>query len=255
MSDPGLPEECFFSKGKLLGGGASGIVELTDDGYAVKTPWPGKDGLDSQDDVRFEARVYERIRERLGDSPRFVKIFAFDQDQLTLTMEYMANGTLRDYLRSNAEGITRRQRYLWVRAMAEGLDLLHALDIVHCDLTPHNMLLDDKLELKIADFGCSSIDGSNSMAGTNPRFYPPRLCYKTPVSKSDDLFALGSCIYEILTGSAPFDDIPSAQACTLTRVHQFPDLVGLEFKDSIRDCWLGCAESANHVLYRLLQNM
>lgn len=253
MSDAGLSEGYFFSKGKLLGGGASGIVELTDDGYAVKTPWPGKDGLDSQDDVRFEAHVYERIGERLGGHPRFVEIFAFDRDQLTLTMEYMANGTLREYLRSNAQQITQRQRHMWIRAMGEGLALLHALAIVHCDLTPHNMLLDDKLELKIADFGCSSIDGSNSMAGTNPRFYPPRLSYKTPVSKDDDLFALGSCIYEILTGMPPFEDITSAQARVLTRVHQFPDLIGLGFKDIIRDCWLGRAKSAKHVFCRILQ--
>lgn len=257
MSHPELPEGYSFAKGKLLGGGTSGIVELTDAGVAVKSPWawPGADGLESRDDLRHEARVYERIAERLGKNPRFINIISFDQDQLTLNMEYMANGTLRDYLRSNAQTITEHQRHLWIRAMAEGLHLLHALAIVHCDLTPHNMLLDDKLELKIADFGCASLDGSASLAGANPRFYRPRPSWKTPVAKPDDVFALGSCIYEVLTGTAPFEDIPSDQARVLSRLHQFPDLVGLELRDIIRDCWLGRVTSAQHVFERVLQDL
>lgn len=255
MSLINLPEPGFVSKGELIGGGVSGIVELVDDCYAVKTPWPGEDGLESQEDLRLEARVYARIAERLGHHTRFVKAIAFDQDQLTLTMEYMANGTLREYLQSHARDITQHQRYLWAHAMAEGLDLLHTLAIVHCDFTPHNMLLDDKLELKVADFGCSSIDQSVSMAGTNARFYPSRPSWNTPVSQDDDLFALGSCIYEVLTGKAPFEDIPSAQTRTLVRLHQLPDLVGLQCRDVVRDCWLGRAKSTKLVLCRVIEQL
>jgi serine/threonine protein kinase len=86
----------------------------------------------------------------------------------------MVNGTLRRYLQTHGQDIAPPQRRLWIQAMAEGLDLLHELNIIHCDLTPHNMFLDDKLELKIADFGCSSFDQSGSMAATDVRFYPPR---------------------------------------------------------------------------------
>lgn len=257
MSDPDLPEGRFFSKGKLLGGGVSGIVELTDDGYAVKTPWPypGEEGLECQDDIRHEARVYERIAERLGDHARFLKVLAFDQNHATLTMEYMANGTLRQYLLSNAHDITQQQRHTWIRALAEGLKLIHGLAIIHCDLTPNNLLLDDKLELKIADFGCCLMDHSKSRAGGNPRFYPTSTIWTIPVSESDELFALGSCIYEVLTGKAPFEDVASDQARTFVQLQQFPDLVDLDFRDVIRDCWLGCAKSAKDVLSRVLQNV
>jgi serine/threonine protein kinase len=69
------------------------------------------------------------------------------------------------------------------------------------------MFLDDKLELKIADFGCCSIDQSGSMAATDARFYPQRPFWNSPVSADDDLYALGSCMYEVLTGVAPFGDV------------------------------------------------
>lgn len=250
MSNIDLPEPGFIAKGELIGIGLTGIVELSG-GYAIKTPWPGEDGLQSQADIRLEWRAYERIAQRLGKHIRFVEVIAFDQERLTLTMEYMVNGTLRKYLQSGGHHITTRQRRLWIQAMAKGLHLVHELGIIHCDLAPHNMFLDDKLELKIADFGCCSLDQSGSMAATNVRFYPPRPFYNSPVSTDDDLFALGSCIYEILTGTAPFEDIPSPQVLVLARLQQYPDLTGLDCKDIIRDCWLGRAQSAEHVLRRL----
>ena len=252
MSHAELPEPGFIARGELIGNGLTGIVELSN-GYAVKTPWPGKEGSQSQDDIRLEWRAYERIGQRLGNHIRFVEIIAFDRKELTLTMKYMVNGTLRQHLQANGQYITAHQRRLWAQAMAEGLHLIHELDIIHCDLTPHNMFLDDNLELKIADFGCCSIDGSESVAATDVRFYPPRPFYKSPVSTDDDLFALGSCIYETVTGTAPFEDILSPQVRVLAGLRQFPDLTGLDCMDIIRDCWLGRAHSAKHVLRRLLQ--
>lgn len=249
--DDGLSEHSFVAKGHLLGGGLSGIVELLPNGHVIKTPWPGEDNLESQQDMKTEAQIYEKLAEHVGTHPRFIQSVVFDPDRLTLTMEYMSNGTLRDYLRANNQHVTRQQRHSWIYAMAEGLEVLHDLDILHCDLTPHNILLDDKLQIKIADFGCSSIDGSSSLAGTNSRFYPPRTSWSSPVTSTDDLFALGSCIYEILTGAAPFREMPSPLARTLVALQQFPDLTGLDCGPIIRDCWLLQADSARCIRSRI----
>jgi serine/threonine protein kinase len=250
MSHPDLPESSFIGRGELIATGLTGLVEVLD-GYAIKTPWPGDE--QSRADIRLESRAYERIAGRLGGHIRFVEDVAFDHDRLTLTMKYMVNGTLRQYLQSNGQNITLHQRQLWIQAMTEGLGLIHELGIIHCDLTPNNMFLDDKLELKIADFGCCSIDQSRSMAATDARFYPQRPSWNSPVSTDDDLYALGSCMYEVLTGVAPFGDVSSLQACRLARMRQFPDLTGLEHRHIIRDCWLGRAQSAKHVLGRVAQ--
>jgi serine/threonine protein kinase len=250
MSHPDLPESSFIGRGELIATGLTGIVERVD-GYAIKTPWPGDE--QSQADIRLEARAYERIAQTLGRHVRFVEDVAFDRERLTLTMRYMVNGTLRQYLQSNHQNITLHQRHLWIQAMAEGLALIHELGIVHCDLTPNNMFLDDKLELKIADFGCCSIDRSGSTAATDARFYPPRPFWSSPVCADDDLYALGSCVYEVLTGMAPFGDVASSQVRSLAGLRQFPDLASLEYRHVVRDCWLGRAQSAKHVLGRVAQ--
>lgn len=255
MGDQGLQQPYLIQKGTFLGGGVSGIVELLPDGNVVKSPWPGEMATDSQKDIRIEAHAYQRIAERYPGHSRFVKLVEFDQEQHTLTMQYMAKGTLRVYLQENNQHITRHQRHLWIKAMTEGLTLLHSAAIVHCDLTPHNLLLDDKLELKVADFGCCSIDQSASTGGANARFYPPRADWRTPACFEDDLFALGSCMYEVLTGAPPLKDMPSSRAQTLIGLRQMPDLAGLDFRHIIRDCWLLRAESAENVYNTVLQSL
>jgi serine/threonine protein kinase len=250
MSHPDLPESSFIGRGELIATGLTGIVEMLD-GYAIKTPWPGDE--QSQADICLEARAYALIAAKLGRHVRFIEDVAFDCERLTLTMKYMVNGTLRQHLQSNHQNITLHQRHLWIQAMAEGLALIHELGIVHCDLTPNNMFLEDKRELKIADFGCCSIDQSGSMAATDARFYPPRPSWNSPVSEDDDLYALGSCMYEVFTGMAPFGDVSSPQVRNLARLRQFPDLTGLEYRHVIRDCWLGRAQSPKHVLGRVAQ--
>lgn len=250
MEGRNLPEPGFIQRGVLLGGGLTGIVELLPNGHVLKTPWPTD--LECHADIRNEAKVYQRLVSSLGQHVRFINLIAFDEQDLTLMLEYMPNLTLREYLRSNTATILPSQRYKWVEAIAEGVELLHSLDIVHCDLTPHNIFLDANLELKIGDFSCSQKDGSVSAAGTNARFYPQRTSYKFPVTKDDDLFALGSCVYEVLMGEAPFEDVASPAVTRLVRVRQFPDLLGLgKFGDVVRDCWLMRTDSAGEVYSRI----
>ncbi len=67
----------------------------------------------------------------------------------------------------------------------------------------------------------------------------------------DDLFALGSSIYEVLTGKPPYMDLGTQEIQTLYSLQQFPDLVGLDMRDVIRDCWLLQARSAREVHRRI----
>ena len=151
-----------------------GMVWLLDNGHVAKSPWPGERAKESQADLRLEAEVHLRLQTRLGEADytgRFVQLISCDPSDSTLTMKYMENGTLRDYLRAQTQ-IDRSQRHCWILAMAEGLEMLHAHRIIHCDFTPANMLLNRSLGLKIIDFGCSSMDGSMSTGAAGVRFRP-----------------------------------------------------------------------------------
>ncbi|KAM3419005.1 hypothetical protein BST61_g4961 [Cercospora zeina] len=241
----------------VLGAGLSAIVELRSDGLVIKSPWPDWRAQQSQADLEREARAHFKLQEALSKENyrrRFIRLISYHSDDSTITMEYAENGTLRDYLQKQAHvGQTDKSlRYSWILAMTEGLAMLHTQGIIHCDFTPNNMLLDHRLELKITDFGCSSIDGSQSTGTAGARFDPGNSHWSTPATEEDDLFALGSSIYEVLTSKRPYEDIPSDQVRFLHRQRQFEDLTGLEMSEIILDCWLLRAHSAEAVYQRVL---
>lgn len=243
----------IIPKGKFLGGGLSGMVWLLHNGHVAKSPWPGERAEESQADLRLEAQVHARLQTHLAAADytrRFLQLFSCDPSDATLTMEYMEKGTLRDHLRAHTQ-TDRFRRHWWILAMAEGLEMLHTNGIIHCDFTPGNMLLDRSLGLKIADFGCSSIDGSVSTGAAGVRFRPCQ-DWRASANMDDDLFALGSSMYEILTGKSPFADVSSDQVRRLHELRQFADLTGLDMADIIRDCWLTKAHSAQAVYQRVL---
>lgn len=165
-----------WAKGEYIDGGVSGVVELLPNGYVVKSPWNGWwEEEECREDMAREARCIPKAPRLFGAHKRFIKFISYDQADYSITMEYMVNGTLRTYIEAYDDLISQEQRHQWVLAMAEGMDMLHSANIVHCDFSPRNMLLDENLELKVADFGCVSMDGSKSSAGGSVRFYPPRV--------------------------------------------------------------------------------
>jgi len=100
-----------YSRGKLLGGGCSGIVQLDHDGLRVyKVPWPSEPS-ECIPDLQLEARIYAH----LGPHPRLVKFHGFDPVGSVLIMEYMPNGAMREYMKAHdAADIPTAQRRKWV---------------------------------------------------------------------------------------------------------------------------------------------
>ena len=237
--------------GKFISGGVTGGVFLQDDGSVLKYSWPEKEGC--VEELAHEARAYRRLFDLFGHHPSFVKFLSYNETEHAISMEYMANGPPKSYLQANNNSISKVQRLSWITALADGLALLHSANIVHCDFSLRNMLLDKDLNLKVADFGCSAIDGGRSTGGGSTRFYPLRGLESGRVEPVDDVFALGSCIFEIVTGKPPYHDLGSLCVERLYGLRQFPDLVGMDFADVIRDCWLLRKQSAREVHHRLLE--
>ncbi|KAF2771108.1 kinase-like protein, partial [Teratosphaeria nubilosa] len=232
-------------KGKYIDSGVSGIVELLPNGHVIKSPWPGWPEDECKEDIAQEVRTYRRLLQCYGPRKRFIRLISYDEKEHAITMEHIVNGTLWTYLEVHNNQVIQQQRHLWIQAIVEGMEMLHAANIIHCDFSPRNMLIDHTLELKVADFGCVSIDGSRSSVGGSSRFYPTRNCEIFEVN--DDLFALGSSVFEVLTWKPPYVDLETGAVRNLHGLQQFPDLVGLDFSDIIRDCWLFQAGSAREV--------
>ncbi|KAF2271386.1 kinase-like protein [Westerdykella ornata] len=240
-----LPDDLFIidGKGEFIAGGTTSLVERLPSGDIIKTPWAGDI---REEDCRREIAIEAQIYQRLGEHPRLVKLKGWDPEAHTLTLEYMPNGTLEEYLKSHHEEISPEQRLCWIAQAAEGLHLLHSAGIIHCDVGPHNLLLDADLSLKIADFSGSSLDGSRAMVCPGARYMAPDPDWKPgkPPSVEEDLFALGSTIYYIVMGKAPFDDLPDGEVEKRYLNGEFPDLAGVPCRRIIELCWRQEARSA-----------
>ncbi|KAI0529775.1 kinase-like domain-containing protein [Xylaria digitata] len=232
------------AKGEFLGGGATGLVERLKSGDVIKSPWTDRPtASDCRQEMAIEAQIYKR----LGAHPRLVQLKHWDPVDHTLTLEYMPHGSLLEYVKKYGQKISPTQRQQWAIEATEGVGLLHSHGVIQGDVGPHNFLLDADLSLKICDFGGSSLDGSRATVapGVRYRLPSPAEGHIQPATIKEDLFALGSTIYFIATGYAPYNELTDEdQVEKLYKDGVFPELGGVPFAEIIALCWRQEAESA-----------
>lgn len=232
-------------RGDFVALGANSLVERLPNGGIVKTPFEDPARGDCKRDLTTEATIYQL----LGKHPRLIDIRSWDATQHALVMEYMPNGTLKQYISNNYKQIPQQEQLRWARQAAHGLKLLHASTVLHCDVGPHNFLLDADFNLKIADFSGSSVNGSSATICPSIRYRAPDPTWKPgkPPTAEEDLFSLGSLLYFIFTGYAPFHDLDEDIVESNFENGRFPDTSGLPFADVIERCWRQKVHSAEQV--------
>ncbi|NDJ52204.1 MAG: serine/threonine protein kinase [Chloroflexi bacterium] len=141
--------------------------------------------------------------------------FGFDENRLYMVMRYLRGGSLAMRLREM--GVLSYPEVLnIVERICAALDEAHGRSIVHRDVKPSNILLDELGNPFLADFGlvkmlelASEITGSG-VVGT-PYYAAPEIMESEEVTPLVDVYAIGVMIYEMLTGYRPFTaDTPLA---------------------------------------------
>uniref|UniRef100_A0A3B1JHC2 Receptor-interacting serine-threonine kinase 3 n=1 Tax=Astyanax mexicanus TaxID=7994 RepID=A0A3B1JHC2_ASTMX len=145
-----------------------------------------------------------------------------EASQFGLVMEYMERGSLVDLQRALNGPPPWSLAFRIAHQIALGMNFLHQLDppLLHLDLKPSNVLLDDSLNAKLTDFGLAKVARSVSktvkeedgeMGGTTS-YMPPEafqsVSYKP--SFSSDIYSYGVLLWSVLTGKEPYDSVLSS---------------------------------------------
>ena len=146
---------------------------------------------------------------RLSGSPSIITIFDVGESDghPYIVMECLEGGSLEDRLRAGGAQ-DPADVIRWLDQAAGALDAAHAAGVVHRDVKPGNLLLNDRGEVSVADFGIASAVGLDSMTMTGTvlgtaGYLAPEQAKGERATPASDRYGLGVVAYELLTGERP----------------------------------------------------
>ena len=146
-----------------------------------------------------------------------------------IVMAYMEGGTLEDYIRQGPLLLDDVVRI--VGQIASGVDFAHSKGVIHRDVKPSNVLMDEQGNCFLTDFGIAKVvsgptvelTGSGMMVGA-PAYMAPEMYGSGEMVPAVDIYALGVTLYKMLTGSVPFEAEMPMQLMLLHINEQVPDV-------------------------------
>jgi serine/threonine-protein kinase len=139
------------------------------------------------------------------------KMFDINEEAGThyITMEYVSGQDLKALMKQTGQ-LTIGTSISISKQICEGLTEAHKLGVVHRDLKPNNVMIDEEGQVRIMDFGIArslkdkGITAAGIMIGT-PEYMSPEQAEATEVDQRSDIYSLGVILYEMLTGRLPFE--------------------------------------------------
>jgi eukaryotic-like serine/threonine-protein kinase len=201
-----------YDVGRKLGSGGMGEVFLARDRVlgrdvalkVLRTQYAG--------DSEFAERFKREARSAASLShPNIVQVYdrgETEDGSSYIAMEYVPGGTLKEKIVGSGPLGTREAAALGAQ-VAEALEAAHERGMVHRDIKPQNVLLTDRGDAKVADFGIAragssvTISRTGSVMGT-AGYMSPEQALGEPATPKSDLYSLGVVLYEALTGELPY---------------------------------------------------
>ncbi len=163
-------------------------------------------------DAEFVNKFTIEARHSAGiNHPNIVNIFDVGQDagRHFIVMEYVAGETLK--ARIQREGhLSVAESLSIAKEIASALVQAHRMNIIHCDIKPHNILITREGHVKVADFGIArAVSAATMTYGNNVvgsvHYFSPEQAKGTTLTPKTDVYSLGVVMYEMLTGQLPFN--------------------------------------------------
>ncbi|XP_034471493.1 serine/threonine-protein kinase BRSK2-like isoform X4 [Hippoglossus hippoglossus] len=196
---------------KTLGKGQTGLVKLgvhcvTCQKVAVKIV--NREKLSESVLMKVEREIAIL---KLIEHPHVLKLHDVYENKkyLYLVLEHVSGGELFDYLVKKGR-LTPKEARKFFRQIISALDFCHSHSICHRDLKPENLLLDEKNNIRIADFGMASLQVGDSLLETScgsPHYACPEVIRGEKYDgRKADAWSCGVILFALLVGALPFDD-------------------------------------------------
>jgi tRNA A-37 threonylcarbamoyl transferase component Bud32 len=195
-----------------LGRGAMGVVYRAHDPVIGRTVAAKTIRLDSGgEDGRQQRHELLQREARLAGGlshPGIVQIFDILEldGKLWIIMEFV-NGPSLETLLASRKPLTREMFLRVISSTATALDYAHSRGVIHRDIKPGNLLLQETKHVKVADFGVAGFAATDTRPGFfgTPAYMAPELS-SSGASPASDQYSLGVMAWEILTGERPSDE-------------------------------------------------
>ena len=215
MVEPAVEEALTgYEVGGELGRGAMGVVLSAhhvqlDRDVAIKQ-LPGSMAEDPDVRARFgiEARVLASLTH-----PHIVPVYDYMESEglCLLVMQALPGGTV--WSRFTGEGLTMQTSCSVLLATCAGLEHAHQRQVLHRDIKPENLMFDAENSLKVTDFGIAKVFGGDETLATldggvigTPAYMAPEQAENLELGPPADVYAAGTVLYELLSGSLPFPE-------------------------------------------------
>lgn len=154
-------------------------------------------------DFKSEVELLSQLKH-----PNLVTFLGYCLEPNAIVMEYLPQN-LHDYLIENRSKLESQQMIDFAYDIARGMEYLHRNSIIHRDLKSFNILLDENLNVKIADFGIARVKTNTSTMTTTGTiaWTAPEILRHEAYNEKSDVYSYAIVLWEILSeGEIPFDD-------------------------------------------------
>ncbi|MBL8523414.1 MAG: protein kinase, partial [Betaproteobacteria bacterium] len=197
-----------------LGRGATAVVYLGEDQFnerkvAIKVAL-GIEGMGEDEARRFE-KLFLNEAAMVGklSHPNIVGVYdaVVEGEMRYIVMEYVGGGSLKKFC-TETNLLPVRQAVLIIFKACRALDYAFQNGVIHRDIKSANILLSERDDIKISDFGTAQISQSthtqiDGFVGS-PAYMAPEQINEEPPSVQTDIYSLGVTMYELLAGRLPF---------------------------------------------------
>ena len=197
-----------------LGRGATAVVYLGEDQFndrkvAIKVVTPDE-GMGAEEARRFE-KLFLNEAAMVGkmSHPNIVGVYdaVIEGENRYIVMEYVGGGSLKKFC-TETNLLPVRQAVLIIFKACRALDYAFQNGVIHRDIKSANILLSERDDIKISDFGTAQISQAthtqiDGFVGS-PAYMAPEQINEEPPSVQTDIYSLGVTMYELLAGRLPF---------------------------------------------------